>query len=295
MNSLDKIHVLIVDDEPNMTFHLANGLRKMGEQYDVDTANTGQEAIHKLEKKEYALVITDYKMPGMSGLTLVQKIHHAAPQTRVVLMSGHGTDTLRRDVIGSLKLEAYLDKPFEISEIRHIVQAAVDKMEKGKTIPSPPLQPETKQSIIQRLQLFRTNTAARCVLVLRQSGHVLDVAGDTADLDLGGISALVAANFMAGIELARLLGNDSVFRTSLHEGPNYNIYAHSIDSNFLLAIIFGQESKQGVVRFYVNKLVEDLAPLLADEITPSMSSLDAEFSEELRSGLDDLFTGVLTL
>lgn len=289
MKALDDIHVLIVDDEPNMTLSLAASLRKLGKQYVVDTAHTGQEAITKVKKTEYALVITDYKMPGMSGVALVQKIQHLRPQTRIVLMSGHGTDVLRHEVVGSLTLEAYLDKPFDIAQIRHVVQAAAAKIQERQTKPLPPLQPETKQPITEQLQLFRADTAARCVLVLSQSGHVLDVVGDTADLDTSSISALVAANFMAGVELARLLGNDSVFKTSYHEGPHYNIYAHSIDSNFLLAIIFGQESKQGVVRFYVNKLVDDLAPLLVAEGLPSMAFLDQEFSQAVRGDLDELF------
>lgn len=293
MNSSDRIHVLIVDDEPHTTLSLAAGLRKLGQQYVVDTASTGQEAIRKVQAQAYELVITDYKMPGMSGLTLVQKIHQLCPQTKVVMMSGHGTDVLRRDVIGSLDLEAYLDKPFDMAQIRQIVQQAVVRAQEKKVVPPPLVPLAAKRPLTERLLQFRTNTGARCVLVLSNSGHVLEAVGDTADLDVNGISALVAANFMAGVELARLLGNDSVFKTSYHEGPNYNIYAHSIDSNFLLAIIFGQESKQGVVRFYVNKLVEDAAPLLANEMLPSMSALDEGFSEAVNADLDALFSNML--
>jgi predicted regulator of Ras-like GTPase activity (Roadblock/LC7/MglB family) len=203
-------------------------------------------------------------------------------------MTAHGTEMLRRDVIGSLGLEAYLDKPFEISQIRQIVQTAVAKIQAEET--RPPIQSQAKQPITEILAQFRADTAVRCVLILSQSGHVLDVVGDTDSLDLSSISALVAANFMAGIELARLLGNESVFKTSYHEGPNYNIYAHSIDSNFLLAIIFGSESKQGIVRFYTTKLVEDLAPLLTEEMLPSMEALDVEFSQAISVNLDSLFS-----
>ena len=87
-----------------------------------------------------------------------------------------------------------------------------------------------------------------------------------------------------------MLGNASVFKTSYHEGPNYNIYAHGIDENFLLAIIFGQECKQGVVRFYTAKLVEELTPLLATQEPPSMELLDREFSQAVSVDLDNLFS-----
>jgi predicted regulator of Ras-like GTPase activity (Roadblock/LC7/MglB family) len=147
-------------------------------------------------------------------------------------------------------------------------------------------------TLTERLQSFRIDTSATCVLVLSHSGHVIDRAGDTGGLELSGISALVAANFMAGMELARLLGNGSIFKTSFHEGSTYNIYAHSIDDDFLLAIIFGQKSKQGVIRFYANKLVEDLGSLLVDEMLPSMESLDEGFSEAVEIGLDNLFRPV---
>ncbi len=291
MKSPNPIRVLIVDDEPNMTLTLATGLRKLGKQYIVDTANSGQEAINRIRQIEYALVITDYQMPGMNGSTLVQKIQQICPETLVILMSGHGTEDFRRDLVKGLQLEAYLDKPFEIAQIRQIVKTAVTKTQRQIKAPPPIIQKRSKKVLSDCLKQFRTNTGARCVLVLSNSGHVIETAGDTADLDTNGISALVAANFLAGVELARLLGNKSVFKRSYHEGPNYNIYAYGIDSNFLLAIIFGRESKQGIIRFYVGKLVDNLMPLLAVEKLPSMESLDDEFSQSVNADLDNLFSG----
>jgi hypothetical protein len=86
-----------------------------------------------------------------------------------------------------------------------------------------------------------------------------------SDLDISSVSALVAANFIAAAELARLLGNNtSIFKSSYHEGPDYNIYSHDINGHLLLAVIFGTESKPGAVWFYTKQAVTDLLPLVGE-------------------------------
>lgn len=290
MQSTTNATVLIVDDDPVMIKLLSAGLEKSDKHYTIDTAKNGEEALRKVKERFYSLVITDYKMPGISGITLVQKIDQIAPETRVILMSGYGSDVLKRDVIDSLKVEAYLDKPISINEIRKIVENIFLEIQQPKVSP-PKMQPDLQYTISERLNYFRSDVGAECVLLLSKSGHLIDKAGDVKTHDISGISALVVANFMAGIELARMLGNNSVFKTSYHEGPNHNIYAHDIDGNFMLATICGLKSKQGMVRFYTGKLIEELKPILANEVLPSMESLDEEFSQTLAEDLNSLFLG----
>lgn len=255
--------VLIVDDEPSITFAMVEGLGKLGRGYIFETAVNGQEALNKVRENTYDLIITDYMMPGMSGITLVQNIRKVAPTAQIIMMTAYGSTGLQ-EVVGSLKLDGYIDKPVRIEKIREIVKAALGQTNQGED-PYRSGKRQLGEDIRLPIQNLQVNTNARCVLLLSAGGFTIDMAGQTNGLDIAGISALVAANFMAATELARMLGNNSVFKSSYHEGPDYNIYAYDINGDCLLAVIFGTESKTGMVRYYTNKVVEELTPFLQKE------------------------------
>ena len=118
--------VLIVDDEPAVTMTLAASLEKLGDAYEVETAQDGETALEKVRAKPYALLITDYKMPGMSGLDLAQTVHQISPTTQIVLMTAYGSSQLQQTMV-DLGLNGYLDKPFTVDEMRSLVESAVGK------------------------------------------------------------------------------------------------------------------------------------------------------------------------
>ena len=261
----DVQRVLIVDDEPNVAEVLAESLKTMQGGYTVDIASDGQQALALLRQIPYSLVITDYKMPGMNGLDLARQARRISPGTQIVLMTAFGTEGLR-DAAGKLQLDGYIDKPFTIQQIREIVENAVActreqaSRETGKHT--------VQQPVFDQLKTLQANTGARCIVLLSSGGYPIETAGQTGGLDITSIAALVAANFIAAAELAKLLGRGSVFKSSYHEGhdgTDYNIYAYDIDSDFLLAVVFGAESKPGVVWFYTKQAANALAPLVKEQ------------------------------
>ncbi len=281
--------ILVVDDEPNVALVLANSLKKLSETYDVQTANSGEEALRRLEREPYALVLTDYRMPGMSGIDLAMAVRRIAPQTQVVLMTAYGTNGLR-DTVGDLKLDGYIDKPFTMAQVREIVEQAVGRTEEEDAFRRG--ERKLAGTVYEPLQALQHDTGARCVMLISSSGYPIESVGATTDLDLGSIGALVAANFMAAVELSRLLGNISIFKSSYHEGPDYNIYAYDVNGELLLTVIFGSESRPGTVWFYTKQTVVTLNEMDLEEAT--MIDFDEElgedFGEEIDRGLDDLFS-----
>src|SRR5215813_13211494 len=81
---IDRPHgrVLVVDDEANARTALADLLRDEG--YSVETAADGFKALHKLEEFAPDLILTDLKMPGMDGITLMKKAQQTEPETAAV-------------------------------------------------------------------------------------------------------------------------------------------------------------------------------------------------------------------
>lgn len=122
--SLRSFQLLVVDDEEIARTNLEYTLRKEG--YHVDTAANGLEALGKVKKHEYDLVLTDLKMEKMDGLQLLESIKPISPHTDIVMITGYATVSTAVD---ALKKGAahYLSKPIQLDELRNTVRQILDK------------------------------------------------------------------------------------------------------------------------------------------------------------------------
>jgi CheY-like chemotaxis protein/predicted regulator of Ras-like GTPase activity (Roadblock/LC7/MglB family) len=254
--------ILIVDDDKSMLSLLESTLKKLGNDYQVTVASNGPEALEKIQREVFDLVVTDYMMPGFSGIDLVQAIRKMSPGTPVVLMTAYGNSRLR-NTIDVLEIDGYITKPFNVEQIQQLVKQAVDETAGREDLPLEKLF-VTEDQVHEHLQTLRTNTNALSVLLISAEGRPVEVVGHSDKLQASSVSTLVAAYFLAGTELAKLLGSSSVFKSSYHEGEDYQIYAYYVNKNFLLAVVFGTTIKPGVVWFYARQTAAKLAPLLAN-------------------------------
>jgi CheY-like chemotaxis protein len=120
---MDK-RILIVDDDQDMTSLLKLIFSRLEDRPEVETANSGQEALEKMAARPCDLVVTDLWMPGMSGLELITQIRARYPQTRLILVTACSTPTLR-DTARQLKLQGYFTKPFPRKELLATAEAAL--------------------------------------------------------------------------------------------------------------------------------------------------------------------------
>jgi two-component system response regulator ResD len=107
--------LLIVDDEVQMQKLIAVCLQE--ENYILDTASSGKEAIYVLRQNEYDLLLLDVMMPGVSGYEVLQNIEKEHAALPVILLTALGET---EDVVKGLNLGAddYITKPFEPSELK---------------------------------------------------------------------------------------------------------------------------------------------------------------------------------
>lgn len=127
--------VLIVDDEETLTWSMAKSLSRDKDKYEVFIANNGKDALNILNKYKIDLVITDIRMPDINGLDLLLKIRKDYPETKVIIMTAYGSSEIQKEANrrGSL---FYIEKPFEISDIRRIIIDLIGKRKgfQGKVI-----------------------------------------------------------------------------------------------------------------------------------------------------------------
>jgi two-component system response regulator HydG len=115
--------ILVVDNEHSVRLTLAMLLKGNGHQ--VLEAADGRTAIETLREAAVSLVITDLKMPEVSGLDVLREAKTLSPQTEVILLTGHGSI---ESAVEAMRLGAfdYVTKPFEPAELLHRVQNGLD-------------------------------------------------------------------------------------------------------------------------------------------------------------------------
>lgn len=110
--------ILIVDDNPNMSSLLVEMLEVF--QYNALRAKDGHDALEKIAQHDVAMVITDMRMPKMSGLELLQAIKEKDPDLPVVMISGYSVEECDSDIVRN-KADGFLNKPFMMSDIEKLL------------------------------------------------------------------------------------------------------------------------------------------------------------------------------
>jgi CheY-like chemotaxis protein/glycine cleavage system H lipoate-binding protein len=126
MSEKSKRKILVVDDEITVCKSIRQAI--VSEDYDVDTALSGEEAFKKDKENAYDLIITDLMMPGISGLDLLKTLKEARPSVNIIMVTGYPTI---KTAVQSVKLGAfdYLPKPFTPADLRGLVSRAFKKAE----------------------------------------------------------------------------------------------------------------------------------------------------------------------
>lgn len=117
-------HILVVDDEESIRDLCARVLTRAG--YAVVTAPSGEEAVVRLAQEAFDLLISDIRMPGISGLEVLERAKATFPQIRVVLITGFGTPQMltRAQQSGADRI---LTKPFNPMELLAAVRESLPR------------------------------------------------------------------------------------------------------------------------------------------------------------------------
>ena len=116
--------ILVVDDEKSMRDFLSIFLKQEG--YQVKCASSGRDAFELLEKKEFDLVITDIKMPDISGVDVLRKINSINLNTPVIMITAFASNETALEALQEGVYD-YILKPFNVDEMKIIVKRALEK------------------------------------------------------------------------------------------------------------------------------------------------------------------------
>jgi DNA-binding response OmpR family regulator len=287
----DSKRILIVDDEPKVAFFLQESLESLGSNYQVMRADSGESALTEMDRTSFDVLITDLRMPGMSGLELMQYVRENFPQTRVILITAYGSEDVEAE---TRRLEAYryFTKPFHIEDLTTAVQEAL-REGAGSAPGLLVLSGERFDRLTQRLNDLRYEVGAQCILLADITGQLMAEVGITEGLIPPTLTALMGGGFATEFEVTRHLREDRSFNLHYHEGVRYDLYAANVGDQLFLTLIFDRRmgaSRIGMVWLYTKRAIQDLLSLVASEETmPTADVLSPDFGASLSDKLNSVF------
>lgn len=118
--------VLLVDDEPRILSALKRSLRR--EPYELLSAESPAEALRVIQEQEVDVVLSDHKMPGMTGLQLLERVAARRPQAIRLLITGW-TESIPDEEIRAVGVRAVISKPWEDAALKETLRRACKELE----------------------------------------------------------------------------------------------------------------------------------------------------------------------
>jgi two-component system NtrC family response regulator len=216
----EPFHILVVDDELAQRELVWGFLKKQG--FNVSSAESGERALELFRQESFDLVLTDQKMPKMSGLDLLQSIHAINPETAVILMTAYGSIEA---AVSSIKGGAidYLTKPLNLDELLFRIRQAG----------------EHRRLFIENRELRETlQDRHRIEGIIGESGRMLEVLSMVRRVAPSEATVLIRGESGTGKEL---IAKAIHFASPRASGPLVKVNCAALPETLLESELFGHE------------------------------------------------------
>ncbi|MEW6030873.1 MAG: response regulator [Chloroflexota bacterium] len=249
--------ILLVDDQRDILRLLHSTLDTLGHKFQIFEAPSGEEALLEASRHKIDLLVSDYKLPGITGVELMHKIRARHKDVKVVLVTAV-TDKRTRDDIRNAGAAAIFDKPIPLGDFLDVVERSLGL---ERTI-LPPEASETRHATLSDLLAkFRKAIKAQAVYLLSDRGRVLERAGDLYDssMEVSLLSAVMAI-FSAGQKVSKFIHQDGPDHYHVFRGGDHDLLLIPVNSLYGL-LVAGEKL---TTRDHLLKVVEAALAARAD-------------------------------
>jgi DNA-binding NtrC family response regulator len=249
--------ILVAEDEEITLKHLLSTLKKEG--YEVSGFDNGMKAFERMEEDTFDVLIADIKMPGLSGLDLLEKIKEKDIETEVIIVTGYGSID---SAVSAIKRGAYdyITKPFDLDELLLKVRKIYEEK-------------ELKKEIVALKTSLGAGKSISGIAKSESMKKIFEIVESIRDSDC---DVLLTGESGVGKSLiARLIHSNS----RRNERPFLSINCATFTENLLTSELFGHEKgaftgavsmKQGLLE------IADTGTIFLDEISEISTSLQAK-------------------
>src|SRR3990170_3820134 len=215
-----RFRILVVDDEPAQCEMVSDFLKKQG--LDVSSAESGEKALQLFRQDSIDLILTDQKMPGMSGLELLQAVRAINPETPVILMTAFGSIQAAVSAIQGGATD-YLTKPLNLDELLYRIRQVSDRYR-----------------IINENRELREALQSRHRIegIIAESGQMLDVISLVRRVAPSEATVLIRGESGTGKEL---IAKAIHFASPRASGPLVRVNCAALPETLIESELFGHE------------------------------------------------------
>jgi CheY-like chemotaxis protein len=229
--------VLLVDDQRDILRLLHSALDTLKlQELEIIEAPSGEEALLTVGRRKVDLLVTDYRLPGMTGIELIHKMRTRYPDVRIILVTGLSDHRVRDEMLNAGAV-AIFDKPIPMADFLDTVERSLGLV---RTIfpADADIKTESRRARISDLLAnFRQDIGASAVFLLNDRGLVVARAGDLRDssLEVSLISSLNAI-FSAGLKVAKSNRQDRLDQYFVFNGGDNDLILIPVDPNYALLL-----------------------------------------------------------
>jgi DNA-binding NtrC family response regulator len=218
MSEIESVRILVVDDEESMRRFLGILLEKEG--YAVTCESSGAAALARLEQEGFDLLITDVKMPGMSGLELLDKVLLHDPALPVIILTAYATDASSVEAMAKGAFQ-YIEKKAKNDEILLVVKNAVS------------MRRLSSENQVLKRQLKKTHSERRIIGKSEEMDKVFRMVDKVAETES---TILIYGESGTGKEL---IAREIHYRSHRASGPFVSINCGALPKDLLESNLFG--------------------------------------------------------
>ena len=257
--------ILIAEDEEITLNNILDTLQDEG--YEVTATKNGSDALQRLDKEHFDVLITDIKMPGLSGMELLEKVREAYPAMEVILITGFGSigsavEAMRKGAYD------YITKPFDLDELTLRVRKIME-------------QRALKKENLALKTYFNMDKKVSIIAKSESMKHILETIAGIKDSDIN--MFLTGETGVGKSLIAKIIH----YTSRRQERPFLAINCATLTEDLLASELFGHEkgaftgavaTKQGLVE------IADSGTLFLDEIAELSPNLQAKLLKVVEEG-----------
>lgn len=303
--------ILIVDDALDFGKLLRSAVMSVAPNLQVLVVPSAEQAVLEASFQAVDLLIADIRLPGMSGVELVQKMRHRYPDLKILLITGIQDERLEQ-IIPSLQVQGFFHKPLDVPVFLETVRTVLE----GLPEPTQESAPEVVEEEALPLRLsdiladLRKTLSARAVILLDERGRAVAVAGDYPTTDFETVwPPLLMAMQSSMTKVARLLDSGEARSVAIWQGKDLNLLLSPLADLALVLILQGEDrdtakqldnALQETMRVYEELLTclmemgvvappEAVVKASSEAVTQTLTELEEEPPEEIQEDLEALF------
>ena len=253
-----EVRILIVDDQRDVARVLRTSLELLNRGYFILDVPSGEEALLELRRGGFELLVTDYRLPGMSGVELIQRARKLVPAIKAIVISAHKPDEIK-EKLADVEVAGILEKPIDTEAFTKIVNKSVFGTEEPEAVtPTPPPESEVEEkidedAISRELSALHIDLGATGAAFVNRRGKIILRAGSLDNMErFADLMGVLSRTFANTAEVSSYLGDQPSSDVHYYSGNRHDIYALSVGPRFFLAILFpsGSQKQMGpVLRF----------------------------------------------